>query len=98
MKTLIDLENDLSTNAQDTDIQNIGVRSNDGVDVITISSKDFKCTQCVYQKQTRGAVETHMYEMHGTGGFDCMFCDDYTTPNSHSLYLHCTKCHNININ
>ena len=70
MKTLIDLENDHCTNAQDTDIQNIvGVRPNDGVGVITISSKDFKCTQCPYRKPTHGVVETHMYEMHGIGGF-----------------------------
>ena len=99
MQMLIDLENDLCTNAQNTEIRNIvGVRSNDGVDVITMSSKDFKCSQCAYQKQTCGAVETHMHEMHGIGGFDCMFCNKYTTSNSHSLYVHCTQYHNININ
>ena len=94
---MIDLENDLSKNAKDTDMQNIvGVRQ-EAVDVITISSKDFKCTQCAFQKQARGAVESHMYELHGIGGFEYMFCDDFTTTNSHSLYVHCSRYHNINI-
>ena len=61
MKTLIDLENDLCTNAQDTDIQNIvGVRPNDGVGVIMILSKDFKYTECPYRKPTFGVVDSHV--------------------------------------
>ena len=76
MKNLIDLENDFSKNAEDTDMKNIvGVRPKESVDVITIGCKDFKCTQCTFRKQTRGVVESHMYDTHGIDGFECMFCD-----------------------
>ena len=61
MQNLIDLENDFSKNAEDTDMKNIfGVRLEESVDVITIGCRDFKCTQCAFRKKTCGAVESHM--------------------------------------
>ena len=74
----------------------VGVRPKESVDVTTIGYKDFKCTQCTFRKQTRGAVESHMYDTHGICGFECMFCD-FTTTNSYSLYVHCNSYRETNI-
>ena len=58
----------LAENLDDTCLENIIDVKPKEVDLKLLHNGLYKCTQCMYAKKTKGAMEMHMYNTHGIGG------------------------------